>query len=77
VTLAPHQELHSFALLLIIKGEECSDPTSNLVLDGSLDMTNDFRSLYATVLANYLQVDPQPILDSTDQYPDFPTLGFI
>lgn len=50
---------------------------NNLVLDGSLDMTNDFRSLYATVLATFLQVDPQPILDPTNQYPDFPTLGFI
>lgn len=43
-----------------------------LVLDGNLDVSVDFRSVYATILANHLGVDPGPILGS-----DFAPLGFL
>ncbi|MCI0411174.1 DUF1501 domain-containing protein [bacterium] len=50
---------------------------NQLVLDGNLGMTNDFRSVYATVLGSHLGVDPQPILDPNHLYPDFDILGFL
>ena len=50
---------------------------NQLVLDGNLGMTNDFRSVYATVLASFFGVDPQPILDPNQLYGDFETLGFL
>lgn len=45
---------------------------ADLVLDGNVDVTTDFRSVYATVLGEFLDADPGPILDG-----DFPTLGFF
>ena len=38
--------------------------TPNLIdlVDGDLKMSVDFRSVYATILARWLQLDPQPIL---------------
>jgi uncharacterized protein (DUF1501 family) len=36
----------------------------------------DFRSVYATVAANFLNVDPEPIVDPNNQEPPFPLLGF-
>ena len=38
--------------------------TPNLtdLLDGDLKMSVDFRSVYATIFAQWLQLDPQPIL---------------
>lgn len=43
-----------------------------LVLDGNLDLTTDFRSVYATILARHLSVDPEPILGGAH-----PLLGFL
>ena len=43
-----------------------------LVLDGNLDLTTDFRSVYATILAQHLGADPEPILGGS-----FPLLGFV
>ena len=43
-----------------------------LVLDGNLDVTVDFRAVYATILARHLGVDPGPILGG-----DFEPLGFL
>lgn len=43
-----------------------------LVLDGNLDVTTDFRSFYATVIANYLNADPVPVVGGA-----FPLLGFV
>ncbi len=37
----------------------------------------DFRSVYATVAANFLNVDPEPIVDPNNQEPAFPLLGFV
>ncbi len=69
----------AFALGDDVKGGIYGDypDLNSLVLDGSLGMSNDFRSVYATVLANYLGVDPQPILDPNDLYPDFQPLDFV
>lgn len=38
--------------------------------------TVDFRSVYATLAANFLGVDPEPIVDPNNQEPPFPLLGF-
>ncbi len=43
-----------------------------LVLDGNIDVTTDFRSVYATVLAGFTDADPAPILGGS-----FPLLGFL
>ncbi len=43
-----------------------------LVLDGNLDVTVDFRTVYATVLERHLGVDPGPILGG-----EFGRLGFL
>lgn len=43
-----------------------------LVFDGNVDVTTDFRSFYATVAANFLGVDPVPIVGGS-----FPLLGFV
>jgi uncharacterized protein (DUF1501 family) len=42
-----------------------------LVFGDLLDVTTDFRSVYATAFANFLGVDPQPLVG------DFPLLGFV
>lgn len=43
-----------------------------LVFDGNADVTTDFRSVYATAIANFLQTDPGPILGG-----DFPVLAYL
>lgn len=55
-----------------VYGDYPSLDPDHLVLDGNLDVTTDFRSIYATILANYLGTDPGPVLRG-----DFPTLGFL
>ena len=45
---------------------------NDLVLDGNLNVTTDFRRVYATVLGNYLGADPSPILGGS-----FGPLGFL
>jgi uncharacterized protein (DUF1501 family) len=44
----------------------------DLVLDGNLNATTDFRQVYATVLANCLGADPAPVLGG-----NFDLLGFL
>lgn len=44
----------------------------DLVLDGNTDMTTDFRSVYSTLAARFLGVDPVPLVGGT-----FPQLGFL
>jgi uncharacterized protein (DUF1501 family) len=53
-------------------GEYPSLVENNLVFDGNIDVTTDFRSVYATVLAEHLGADPGDILNGT-----FPSLGFL
>jgi len=43
-----------------------------LVFDDVTDMTTDFRSVYSTVLANFVGVDPGPCVGGS-----FPLLGFL
>jgi uncharacterized protein (DUF1501 family) len=43
-----------------------------LVFDDVTDMTTDFRSVYSTVLANFVGVDPVPAVGGS-----FPLLGFV
>jgi uncharacterized protein (DUF1501 family) len=43
-----------------------------LVLDGNVDVTVDFRSVYSTVLGGFLDTDPVPILGGS-----FASLGFL
>jgi uncharacterized protein (DUF1501 family) len=45
--------------------------------DGSLDIGCDFRNMYSDVLNGLYGVDPQPILDPQNQFPDFQPLGFL
>jgi uncharacterized protein (DUF1501 family) len=44
----------------------------HLVLDGNLAVHIDFRSVFATILAQHLGADPEPIVRG-----DFPQLGFL
>jgi uncharacterized protein (DUF1501 family) len=43
-----------------------------LVLDGNLEVTTDFRSVFATILDRHLDADPQRVLGAS-----FPALGFL
>jgi uncharacterized protein (DUF1501 family) len=43
-----------------------------LVFDGLTDVTTDFRSVYASVFASFMGVDPVPIVGGS-----FPLLGFV
>jgi uncharacterized protein (DUF1501 family) len=45
---------------------------TNLVLDGNLAQTTDFRSVYTSTLGNFLQVDPVPIVGGS-----FPVVSFV
>ena len=45
---------------------------ANLVLDGNLPTTTDFRSVYATALGGFLGADPVPILGGS-----FPAVPFL
>jgi uncharacterized protein (DUF1501 family) len=55
-----------------VYGEYPSLAESHLVMDGNADVTVDFRSVYATVLGDYLGADPGPILGG-----EFQSLGFV
>jgi uncharacterized protein (DUF1501 family) len=55
-----------------VYGRYPSIADADLVLDGNVDVTTDFRSIYATVLGGFLGADPGSILGA-----DFPTLGFF
>jgi uncharacterized protein (DUF1501 family) len=55
-----------------VYGEYPSLEEDRLVLDGNVDVTVDFRSVYATILANYFDTDPGALLGG-----DFPILGFM
>ena len=43
-----------------------------LVFGDLLDVTTDFRSVYATAFANFMGIDPVPVLGGS-----FPTLGYV
>lgn len=43
-----------------------------LVFDGNMDVTTDFRSFYSTIVGNYLNADPVPIVGG-----NFPLLSFV
>ena len=68
--------VHKVAVGDSVKGGVYGDYPSlsedRLVLDGNMDVTTDFRSLYSTVIANYLDGDPVPSVGG-----NFPRLGFI
>jgi uncharacterized protein (DUF1501 family) len=55
-----------------VYGEYPSLDEDRLVFDGNLDVTVDFRSVYATVVGSYLGADPAPILGG-----EYPMLGFV
>lgn len=55
-----------------VYGDYPSLAESQLVFDGNIDTTVDFRSVYATILGDYLDADPTPILGG-----DFASLGFV
>lgn len=38
-------------------------PSMTELVDGDLAMSVDFRSVHATILTNWMQLDPQPVLD--------------
>lgn len=44
----------------------------DLVFDGNVDVTTDFRSVYATAVANFLAADPVPAVGGS-----FPLLGYV
>jgi len=55
-----------------VYGDYPSLDEDRLVLDGNLDVTVDFRRVYATVLANFVGTDPTPVLGGA-----FDPLGFL
>jgi len=55
-----------------VYGQYPSLASNNLVFDGLTDIVTDFRSVYATALANFVGVDPVPVLGGT-----FPLLGYV
>ena len=65
-----------FAVGTAVKGGVWGDypdlRDDRLVLDGNLDVTTDFRAVYATVLDRHLGVDPTPILGG-----EFGRVGFL
>lgn len=72
---------HGFAAPMLAIGDPVSGGVygdypdlreEHLVLGGNLDLRVDFRSVYATVLAQHLGVDPGPILRG-----DFPLVEFL
>jgi uncharacterized protein (DUF1501 family) len=66
----------SFALGGAVKGgvygQYPSLASNRLVFGGLTDIVTDFRSVYATALANFAGVDPTPIVGGT-----FPLLGYL
>lgn len=55
-----------------VYGDHPSLAEEDLVLDGNIDVSVDFRRVYATVLGNYLGADPSPVLGGS-----FDPLGFL
>jgi uncharacterized protein (DUF1501 family) len=55
-----------------VYGEYPSLDEDRLVFDGNVDITTDFRRVYATVLGPYLGADPGPVLGGS-----FEPLGFL
>ncbi len=55
-----------------VYGEYPNLNEDRLVLDGNVDVTTDFRSVYAEVLGEFIGIDPVPVLGGT-----FPALGFL
>jgi len=55
-----------------VYGEYPNLNEDRLVLDGNVDVTTDFRSVYAEVLGEFIGTDPEPILGGA-----FPPLGFL
>jgi uncharacterized protein (DUF1501 family) len=55
-----------------VYGEYPSLAENRLVLDGNVDVSVDFRRVYATLLGDYLGADPGALLGG-----DFASLGFI
>ena len=55
-----------------VYGEHPSLAEDRLVLDGNVDVTVDFRSVYATVLSRFLGADPVPVLGG-----GFEEMGFL
>ena len=55
-----------------VYGDHPSLAEEDLVLDGNVDAPTDFRSLYASILSGFLDVDPVPVLGSS-----FPILDFV
>lgn len=55
-----------------VYGDYPSLSDDRLIFDGNIDITNDYRSVYATVLGRFLGADPGSILGQ-----DFPHLGFL
>lgn len=53
-------------------GVHGQSPNLETLVDGDLEMTTDFRSVYATVLSEWLRIDPQRCLSGS-----FPTLDLI
>ena len=41
------------------------------MLDGDLDIKNDFRGLYATILEDWFGLDAQPIVNGNFEKMDF------
>jgi uncharacterized protein (DUF1501 family) len=54
-----------------VYGEYPDLRAEHLVLDNNLDVHVDFRAVYATILAQHLGADPEPILGS------FPPMRFL
>ena len=55
-----------------VYGDHPSLEEEHLVLDGNVDATTDYRSVYATVLARHLDADPELVLGRS-----FPLLSFL
>lgn len=55
-----------------VYGEHPSLDEDRLVLDGNVDVTVDFRSVYATILGRFLGTDPAPVLGG-----EFDMMGFL
>ena len=64
-----------FVLGSRVKGGLFGDPPSltDLDGDGNLKFSTDFRQVYASVLANWIDTDPKPILGNVE----YPTVPFL
>jgi uncharacterized protein (DUF1501 family) len=55
-----------------IYGQYPSLASNKLVFDGLTDIVTDFRSVYATAIANFAGIDPVPVVGG-----NFPLLGYV